>query len=569
MASSPLPSRYKPAATTPISLWKKHRQGRKLSSDCKQMVLSVYAKLREQHRDRLRDDLYQLTSEYTGVGAQTVVAVKKEAVTNSGLLRTPTGKRPKSVGTRRRLVQYDSFVLSALRSCLHGFFRRNKTPTITKVREAFIEVLKDDETVYRLLLDIGFELQKKNRNSLLIEKDDILVWHAKHLRSILKFRAEGKVIYYRDETCIYTGHTVNKIWVDTTVRSARDAGNLLSGKDSRLIVTHVGGDEGFVEGCLDIFHGVKSDDYHDKMDGNRFERWFDLFLTKVEPGSVIVMNNASYHSRRVECVPMKSSIKSVVIQEWLSSKGIDWDKDMLKQAIKDVTKDNWTAAVEHVKKMERQFWENDSLSDGEFAPVIIEINARDDSKSCDEDEICDEVVSGSSQPHIPGPREGFSAYQVACLCGLTPDMWYATLPLRELLQQHDDDRYEYAHHKSACNPLAESTVNMHSDSSQWECRVRTPNTLVGKRRKRQNGLQRTRQVPRGGKGGQPEDEPVLLWPRLQASNGAGNSVKEPQHSFQLPPPPPRMLAQEAPGATHAASDADYPGSPSHKCCQGY
>ncbi|XP_042147295.1 uncharacterized protein LOC121836460 [Ixodes scapularis] len=183
------------------------------------------------------------------------------------------------------------------------------------------------------------------------------------------------------------------------------------------------------------------------------------------------MDNASYHSRRVECVPTKSSTKSV-IQEWLSSKGIDWDKDMLKvelislvsqvrhkflsyrvdtraetvgctvlrlppyhcelnpieliwgqvknevarsnssfklkdvkvlleQAIKNVTKDNWTAAIQHVKKMEKQFWENDSLSDREVAPIIIEINAGDVSDDSYEDESCDEVVSGSGQPHIP------------------------------------------------------------------------------------------------------------------------------------------------------------------------
>ncbi|KAM7315596.1 uncharacterized protein ISCGN_005379 [Ixodes scapularis] len=480
---------------------------------------------REQYPDMLRNDLYQLTSEYTGVRARTVVAIKKEAITNSGLLRTPTGKRPKSVGTRRRLVQYDFFVLSALRSCVHGFFRRNETPTVTKIREALIEALKDDEvaverspsTVYRLLHDIGFELQKRSRNSLLIEKDDILVWRAKYLRSILKFRAEGKAIYYLDETWVNAGHTVNKIWFDTTVRSARDAGNRglstglknPSGKGSRLIVTHVGGDQGFVEGCLDIFHGVKSGDYHDEMDGNRFEHWFDLFLTKVEPGSVIVMDNAS-------CVPTKSSTKSV-IQEWLSSKGIDWDKDMLKvelislvsqvrrkflsyrvdtraetvgctvlrlppyhcelnpieliwgqvknevarsnssfklkdvkvlleQAIKNITKDNWTAAIQHVKKMEKQFWENDSLSDREVAPIIIEINAGDDSDDSYEDESCDEVVSGSGQPHIPATRRGgfgslreaFSESKAACLCGLTPDIWYATLPLRERLQQHDE-----------------------------------------------------------------------------------------------------------------------------------
>ncbi|KAG0426511.1 hypothetical protein HPB47_026388 [Ixodes persulcatus] len=66
-----------------------------------------------------------------------------------------------------------------------------------------------------------------------------------------------------------------------------------------------------------------------------------------------------------------------------------------------------------------------------------------------------------------------------------------------------------------------------------------------------------------------EDEPVLSRPRLQASNGAGNSVNGPQDSFQPPPPPPRMLAQQASGATQAGSDADCPGSPSRKCCQGY
>ncbi|KAM7282786.1 uncharacterized protein ISCGN_000027 [Ixodes scapularis] len=512
------------------------------------MVLSVYAKLREQYLDRLRNDLYQLTSEYTGVGARRVVAIKKEAITNSGLLQTSTGKRPKSVRTRRRLVQYDSFLLSALRSCVHGFFRRNETPTVTKIREALIEALNDDEvavepspsTVYRLLHDIGFELQKRSRNSLLIEKDDILVWRAKYLRSILKFRAEGKAIYYLDETWVNAGHTVNKTWVDTTVRSARDAGNRglstglknPSGKGNRLIVTHFGGDQGFVEGCLDIFHGVKSGDYHDEMDGNRLEHWFDLFLTKVEPGSVIVMDNASYHSRRVECVPSKSSTKSF-IQEWLSSKGIDWDKDMLKvelislvsqvrhkflsyrvdtraetvgctvlrlspyhcelnpieliwgqvknevarsnssfklkdvkvlleQAIKNVTKDNGPLLYSMLRR-----WKSSS---GRMTACRTERLHQSSSKSMPEmtattpmkmkaamklslDQAshtfqvwshlickqCGKVFLPLCSPGTAGgPREAFSAYEAACLCGLTPEIWYATLPLRKRLQQHDE-----------------------------------------------------------------------------------------------------------------------------------
>ncbi|KAL1497814.1 hypothetical protein ABEB36_008709 [Hypothenemus hampei] len=48
------------------------------------------------------------------------------------------------------------------------------------------------------------------------------------------------------------------------------------------------------------------------------------------PGrAVIVVNNASYHSRKTEIIPTTSSGK-VNIQEWLSSKNIDARMDMVR-----------------------------------------------------------------------------------------------------------------------------------------------------------------------------------------------------------------------------------------------
>lgn len=86
------------------------------------------------------------------------------------------------------------------------------------------------------------------------------------------------------------------------------------------------------------FRVKKAGDYHEEMDGNRFEAWFKSILRKVGPGSVIVMDNASNHSRRLELptshtyIPTSASRKSVVM-DWLASKRIPHEETMLKTGI--------------------------------------------------------------------------------------------------------------------------------------------------------------------------------------------------------------------------------------------
>ena len=46
-------------------------------------------------------------------------------------------------------------------------------------------------------------------------------------------------------------------------------------KDSRLIILHAGGEEGWIEGAELVFQSKKSTgDYHDEMNAERFEEWF-------------------------------------------------------------------------------------------------------------------------------------------------------------------------------------------------------------------------------------------------------------------------------------------------------
>lgn len=87
--------------------------------------------------------------------------------------------------------------------------------------------------------------------------------------------------------------------MDITVRYARDAKirgletrlRDPSGKSNQLIISHVLNDSGFVDGCLDVFHGG----YHYGMDGNRSKTWFTSFLGEIAADSVIAWN-VSVHS---------------------------------------------------------------------------------------------------------------------------------------------------------------------------------------------------------------------------------------------------------------------------------
>lgn len=95
----------------------------------------------------------------------------------------------------------------------------------------------------------------------------------------------------------------------------------------------LGSSTGFVEGGQLIFQAVKSDgDYHSEMNAANFEKWFKTILPKLHRGSVLVMDNASYHSRRAEKVPT-SGARKADIQKWLKEKNIPFGDKELKRCL--------------------------------------------------------------------------------------------------------------------------------------------------------------------------------------------------------------------------------------------
>lgn len=200
--------------------------------------------------------------------------------------------------------------------------------------------------MYDILKFIGFKFVTRQRKSYLKDRKDIILWRRKYLRDIRKYRAEGRCIYYLDETWLNAGHTVAKVWQDETIKSVRDAfRNGLStglknptGKGKRLIIVHAGSEKGFVENGLWVFESHSTKEYHEEMTGDAFQEWFAKILPSLDPNSVIVMDNASYHSTKVEKIPTTGSTKTAILN-WLQSKGIPLPHDhMLKAELLELVK---------------------------------------------------------------------------------------------------------------------------------------------------------------------------------------------------------------------------------------
>ncbi|KAH8031591.1 hypothetical protein HPB51_019212 [Rhipicephalus microplus] len=255
-------------------------------------------------------EVLSVVSEDNGISPRTVAKLKAERL--RGPLVSPKKRAREVKLSSSRTVKHDRLTINAIRLKVHSMYAKREIPTQDSVIRA---VNEDDDlpnftktTLWRLRKDMGFTFTKRKRNLALIERSDIIAWCRRYLRAIKKYRGQGRCIIYLDETWVNAGHTKEYVWPDTTVKSSQDAFlkglttglAAPSGKGARLILVHAGSSAtGFIEGAADYFRAKKggSADYHSEMDGRYFEEWFtDKLLPNIPPKSVIVMDNAPYHS---------------------------------------------------------------------------------------------------------------------------------------------------------------------------------------------------------------------------------------------------------------------------------
>lgn len=123
-------------------------------------------------------------------------------------------------------------------------------------------------------------------------------------------------------------HTRNIVWQLKDVKetfiedkSANGGINVPCGSGRRLIINQLG--SGFLQNCGECFVGVTdSADYHKEMNSMHFENWWkSMVLPNMPTKAVVVIDNATYHSRLTEDSRKPTMAwKKALIQEWLREK---------------------------------------------------------------------------------------------------------------------------------------------------------------------------------------------------------------------------------------------------------
>ncbi|XP_046145738.1 uncharacterized protein LOC123989072 [Osmia bicornis bicornis] len=291
------------------------------------MIINLYKSLKEERPDLNYRPLIALLSKRTGIGQLTISKAVSE-YKSTGAVTSPNTKRPRM----NILEKTSEEAILGIRKKVHEFWFRREIPNMKKILEAVNEDPQlpgfSESSLYRLLKRMEFKYVVRARNSALIDKEHIVTWRQRYIEDIQKYRSEGRPIYFLDETWVNAGDVRRKLWVDTSVtcpanaeRRGLSTGSIPEPANKGKRLSHVGSLEGFVPGALLCFEAKKnSADYHDEMNGDTFFRWFRTFLPMLRDGAIIVMDNAPYHSTKVEKYPTMSWRKDDIIT-WLIGKG--------------------------------------------------------------------------------------------------------------------------------------------------------------------------------------------------------------------------------------------------------
>ncbi|XP_060880057.1 uncharacterized protein LOC132951981 [Metopolophium dirhodum] len=324
-----------------LSPKRKNPSGKLVSSGQREIIVNMYKDIKSKHPEMKYKPMILRINQTTGIGRQTICSTISE-YRRTGTVSSPNKKRNRSSLLSQTSSQTDNLDRSTLRKKVYSIWLRRELPTIDRI---LAEVNKDPalpkfkRTAFdNIIKNLDFVFTKWKKHSVLTESEDLIVWRRNYLNDIRKYREEDRTIYYLDETLLNAGDFMDQVLKDKSIVHKHDAFNKgiktdlenLTGNGNHLILFHIGSNKGFLKGGLLCLESkMSSSDYHDEISGDHFKEWFESILPCLEPNSIVVMDNASYHSTKAEQIPTPSTKKAEIL-EWLNSKGVTFDKPLLK-----------------------------------------------------------------------------------------------------------------------------------------------------------------------------------------------------------------------------------------------
>ena len=126
----------------------------------------------------------------------------------------------------------------------------------------------------------------------------------------------GRLFVYIDETPVYVNYVNKRVLQVSDLNCDKvPKTHKMIGNGKRFSVIHAGSEDGFVEGALLITEN--------NIESEIFEHWLDALCQRLPVNSVVILDNASYHSRQYNNTPNTSNTKEE-IKIWLETNRIDY-----------------------------------------------------------------------------------------------------------------------------------------------------------------------------------------------------------------------------------------------------
>lgn len=228
---------------------------------------------------------------------------------------------------------------NVIRRIIYNGMKEKYVHTLESLRQKIVEDLSINcckETLRKFLKEIGFHFKKLDKRQVLMESREISGWRVRYLTKIEECRRQNRSIFYLDETWYDTHDTVKKGWTDGTGKCRID---VPPSRGKRIIILHVGNENGFIPGALllsakDIREALV--DYHENMTAELFQEWFKkTLLPKLPPQSIIVMDNAKYHSAQMKTIPNSNSNKATIM-DFLHEHDLYYEETYTKKQLLEV-----------------------------------------------------------------------------------------------------------------------------------------------------------------------------------------------------------------------------------------
>jgi len=174
------------------------------------MIVNIYKDIISNTPEKKYVDIINRIRELTGLGRDTI------RNTISQYKMTKTVSSPNRTRVKASLFEkIDDLDRTGLRRTINSIWLKRELPTIDRI---LFDVNADPSlpnfkrtSLYRVIRKLDFVFTKRTRCSVPTEREDLIVWRRNYLYDIRKDRAEGRFVYYLDETWLSAGDCVDRV----------------------------------------------------------------------------------------------------------------------------------------------------------------------------------------------------------------------------------------------------------------------------------------------------------------------------------------------------------------------